>query len=357
MPVEVKCPQCQSLLRIADENLGRKSRCPSCSHVFTAAASQSPESPFTAPLPESNPLGAMPGAQESSSNPYAPIYSEAEPTPTRGPIVPRAISMDEVISSSWSIFKKHWPMACVVVLIIAGVNFGANMLQNLLVGIVSVAVAEPAVSVIVQIVLGVAFWGVQIWLQLGQTIVMLDIARGLPINVSKLFSAGPVLVNGLIATILVSLGAGGIALVLIGIPGGIGFAIAQAPEGAAVGAFVGALIAAAPLAIYFLAVSQFQPLIVDRNLGAVDSIKKSIEITKGNRLSLFVLVLVLSLIGFASVVLGLLMLCVGIFPAMIGFGAFSALVLAVTFLSMTSQQIVVPDQLGMPGSQPTNILP
>ena len=35
MSVELQCPECQSTLRIADENIGKRSKCPSCAHVFT----------------------------------------------------------------------------------------------------------------------------------------------------------------------------------------------------------------------------------------------------------------------------------------------------------------------------------
>jgi hypothetical protein len=204
----------------------------------------------------------------------------------------------------------------------------------------------------------IVFYVLQIWLTLGQTMVMLDIARGRPINLSKLFGAGPYLLNGIVATVIFSLVIGTIAAVLIGIPAGIGFAVNQKPEGALLGAAGGLLLAAVPLIIASLAMSQYQPLIVDRKLGGIDSLRMSYEITQGNKFTLFLIGIVLSVIGFIAAIVGLLLLCIGVIPAMIGVAGFSALVLVVTYLSMTGQQVVLPGSANDPtSSQYTGTIP
>ena len=283
MPIEVRCPECQALLRIADENLGRKSRCPNCSHVFTSgpsepAESQSAESPFITPLPESPPQSAV-ASPEATTNPYAPTYSQAEPQPEPGAFGPRRINLDEVLSKSWLIFKKHWVMACVAVLIVWAISFACSVVQSLAVEGVNAFVQETAIKVAAQVLMTIVFNVLQLWLTLGQTMVMLDIARGRPINLSKLFAAGPYLLDGVVATVLFILILVAIGGVLIGIPAAIGFAVNQTLAGAILGALGGLLLALAPIIVVALALFLYQPLIVDRKLSGVESLRASYELS------------------------------------------------------------------------------
>lgn len=369
MAIEVKCPNCQALLRIADENVGRKSRCPNCTHVFTAqsstppSSSQSPppvpspneptRSPFVDPLSDvASRESSWGGGPPQERNPYAPTFTETQQPLDSGAFAPRRITLDEVMTKSWSIFKKQWTMVCVAVLIVGAVNFGANMFQNVLVQGVAMAIQEQAVVVGVQFLTSALFWVLGIWLQLGQTIVMLDIARGRPVNFSRLFSAGPYLLNGVLAMLLVGLVLLVIAGVLVGIPAGVGLAIAQSGEGAAVGAGIGVFLALVPIVVVSLAVSQIQPLIVDRGLGPVNSLRVSYEITNGNKFTLLLIGVVLMAVTLLAAIVGLLMLCIGLIPAMIAAGAFSALVFAVAYLLMTGQGVVVPETTGSTNSTP-----
>ena len=287
---------------------------------------------------------------DGTTNPYAPTYSEPEQEIEQGEFGPRRINLDEVFSKSWLIFKKHWVMACVAVLIVGAINFACNMVQNLVVNGLAAFVQEPTVTFGAQALMTIVFYVLQIWLTLGQTMVMLDIARGRPVNLSKLFAAGPYLLNGIVATVIFSLILAAIAAVLVGIPAGIGFAVNQKPEGAMFGALGGLLLAAVPLIVASLAMSQYQALIVDRKLSGVDSLRVSYEVTQGNKFTLFLIGIVLSVIGFIAAIVGLLLLCIGIIPAMIGVGGFSALVLVVTYLSMTGQPIVLPGSPNDPTS-------
>jgi hypothetical protein len=241
-------------------------------------------------------------------------------------------------------------MACVAVLIVGAIDFACSIVQNLVVSGLAAFVQEPTVTFGAQALMTIVFYLLQIWLALGQTMVMLDIARGRLINLSKLFAAGPYLLNGIVATIIFSLILFAIGAVLVGIPAGIGFAVNQKPEGAIFGAVGGLLLAAVPLIIASMAMSQFQPLIVDRKLNGIDSLRMSYEITQGNKFTLFLIVIALSVIGFIAFVVGLLLLCIGVFPAMIGVYGFSALVLVVTYLSMTGQQVVLPGSPNDPTS-------
>ncbi len=368
MPIEVRCPECQALLRIADENVGRKSRCPNCSHVFVSGPSQPvesqpvesqpaesqpfesqpAESPFTTPLPEPrSPFG--PGS-EATTNPYAPTYSQAEPQPEPGEFGPRRIDLDDVLSKSWLIFKTHWLMACVAVLVVWAIGFACSMFQGLVLDGLSEIVQEKVVTVGAEVLMAIVFNVFQIWLALGQTMVMLDIARGRPINLSKLFAAGPYLLDGIVATVifvLVLLAIGGL---LIGIPAGIGFAVNQTVAGAVLGGAGGLLLALAPIIVVSLALFLYQPLIVDRKLSGIESLRTSYEITQGNKFTMFLIFTIVAVIGFIAFVIGLLLFCVGAVLAFIGVSGFGALVFVVTYLSMTGQQVVVPGSANDPTS-------
>jgi hypothetical protein len=82
-----------------------------------------------------------------------------------------------------------------------------------------------------------------------------------------------------------------------------------------------------------------QILIVDRGLESVDSLRTSYEITNGNKLTLFVIGLLMGAVFLVAVIGGLLALCIGIFPAIIGASAFGALLLIVAYLCMTGQEV------------------
>lgn len=43
MPIQIACPSCGAQLRVGDDLLGRKVRCPKCATTFTAAADEPPE--------------------------------------------------------------------------------------------------------------------------------------------------------------------------------------------------------------------------------------------------------------------------------------------------------------------------
>jgi len=92
---------------------------------------------------------------------------------------------------------------------------------------------------------------------------------------------------------------------------------------------VGLLVGAIPLLYVALTFSQFQFLIVDRNLGALESLSTSNTIMSGNRLSLFALGLLtglLNMAGFCACLIGL------VFTA-----PYVVLLFAVAYLAMTGQ--------------------
>lgn len=330
--MELTCPQCAAALSIPDESAGRQARCPNCSAVFDtpAASGNSTSRPAATPPP---------AAPIDPGNPYASTYQEAPERSSNWS--PRQISYEEVFSKSWTIFKNQWLMTCLAVLIVMAVNMLISFVQNILMQVLAVADIEPVVIILTQIILTILGQVIQVWLGIGQTMVIFDIARGREVNLAKVFGGGHLLGKVILAFILFWLALMAIAAVLVGIPVGVGFAVTQEPNGAAIGAFIGALIAIVPFVIVSLMFSQFQMLIIDRDLTAVESLKVSREITEGNKLTLFVIGILLMVVWMAAVILGLLALCVGIIPAIIGATGFSVLVMVVSYLCMTGQAVAI----------------
>jgi predicted Zn finger-like uncharacterized protein len=60
----VNCPQCDRKLRVPDELLGKKVKCPTCGNTFNAEVEELSPAPPPAPRPEPrSPLGPPPGAR------------------------------------------------------------------------------------------------------------------------------------------------------------------------------------------------------------------------------------------------------------------------------------------------------
>jgi predicted Zn finger-like uncharacterized protein len=330
--MELKCPECSASLMVPDGSAGRQTRCPRCSAVFTAEAAESSVE---------TPSSATPGAADvNTSNPYAPTSASATiPSSQSTEWAPRQITYEEVFSKTWAIFKEQWLMTCAAILIVAAINVGLSLIQNIVVQILAATNADQAIVFVGQAGFTLLGRVVQIWLTIGQTMVMLDIARGRQVNLGKLFGGGPLVIKSALAMLLLWLALSGIGITLVGIPAAIGGLAMQDVGGAAIGAGIGLLIAVVPIIIVSLMLSQFQLLIVDRGLGPIESLRTSSEITSGNKLTLFVIGILLSVVAVLAMIAGLLALCVGIFPAMIGVGGFGALLLVVTYLCMTGQAV------------------
>jgi hypothetical protein len=75
-------------------------------------------------------------------------------------------------------------------------------------------------------------------------------------------------------------------------------------------------------------------VLVDRDVGVIESLKISRQITAGNKLSLFLLYIVGSVLG----ILGVCAFCIG-YLFVVGF---MFLMLAVAYLTMSGQSIAIP---------------
>jgi predicted Zn finger-like uncharacterized protein len=77
MPEIVNCPQCDRKLRVPDELLGKKVKCPTCGNTFTAEVAEPPLPPPPAPEPESRrALAPPPGLTDPREDDYEDDYEE-----------------------------------------------------------------------------------------------------------------------------------------------------------------------------------------------------------------------------------------------------------------------------------------
>lgn len=84
MPIIVACPQCQGQLRVADDLIGRKVRCPACNTTFDANA------PASSPTPEPRNLPLEPNAPVATEklDPWKHLNLELTDDPAPPPLPP-----------------------------------------------------------------------------------------------------------------------------------------------------------------------------------------------------------------------------------------------------------------------------
>jgi len=337
MPIEFRCTQCDRLLRTQDETAGKKAKCPECGTILTIPTpGTSPEmgtsppvgpppSPAVPPSPASPPPpGAGPpspfgpiepppdgprspfglGAAPDAENPYASPadYTMGAPAQAAAPgaIVPTRIDPGDILARAWTIYKDQWLMCIGAVLIVGILNWVVAQIASFSSAVIGPLSGDPVVAYMCMILGMFASQLFALWLNIGLALLFLDVARGREPSLGDLFRGGPYYLTVLVATILVTLVycAG---LVLLIIPG----------------------------IIFALMLSQYFYLIVDRNVGIIESLELSKQITHGNKL----MILVLWLLSVALVFAGFLMCCVGvIFTAPL-----VSLMYAVAYLAMTGQ--------------------
>jgi phage FluMu protein Com len=293
MPIEFRCTQCQKLLRTPDGSSGREAKCPQCGAIVKipepAAAAHSASTPPVPPL--DNPYASPPRlSPEMASRSVATAFQ-----PTR-------IEVGDVLSRTWEIFKLRW-LSCAaatwsVPLIVAGVCapfilvvvFTAINNEHDAASIVAASLLLAAVAIFASV-----------WMALGIHAFMLKVARGEEVSARDLLGETSLLVPALLATVLV----GGAVM--------LGFGLLIVPG-----------------VILSLMFSQFINVMVDRQVGAIESLRLSIQATEGNKVTLLLLALLMWAVNTAAATLtcGLSTFVVAPFISLMG---------SVAYLAMTGQ--------------------
>lgn len=325
MAIEFRCTQCNKLLRTGDDTAGKHAKCPECGAVMTipeATVNGGGSAPPPPPPLGGNPFGPagpQPSFPADTGNPY---QSPREIAPTaRGAISPGTLDLGDILSRTWTLFKADWGICVGVALIVMALNYGVSMVSQFI----------PIVGLIVAILF-------QIWIQIGQALFFLKKARGREVAIGEIFNGGPFFGNILLASLLVGLMVFGIALVLVAPLALVGMAISK--DAAVILAVVGAVAAVGAIWYVSLMLSQFYYLILDRNVGVIDSLKMSNDLMEGNKLTLFLINLVVGALGVLAVILtcGLGLLIVTPYVAMMQ---------AVIYLTIIGQPTAEQRQRGL----------
>jgi uncharacterized membrane protein len=150
-----------------------------------------------------------------------------------------------------------------------GVCLAGLVAAALLGGAVALGVAllvddRPVVFISAGVAAGVATWiAIAAWLHAGVSLMALKIARGVRAEVADVFAGGPYVVRIVVAQAVI------VVTVLLGLCLGI-----------------------IPGVIFRLMFSQSTMLIVDRNVGPLESLGLSCRVTRGNKLALFGILLI-----------------------------------------------------------------
>ena len=88
MPIEFNCPQCQCLLKVADQNAGKRARCPQCSSINRIPAqSANSAAPATQQQTPQAPAPSTPPTAAAASNPQSgQFYIDSVAGQTYGPV-------------------------------------------------------------------------------------------------------------------------------------------------------------------------------------------------------------------------------------------------------------------------------
>jgi uncharacterized membrane protein len=334
LTIEFSCSHCNKVLKTSDDKAGRRAKCPQCGEpidvpqLADAAADQGFEGfdEFNDHVPEEQSFLAAGPVREADSflaaeNIECPMCGASVPAGAkkcqacgetlkasrrsgRGHWEPRVISVGEVFSRSWELFKSNLGI-CISTSLLAGVIYFLCVIVTVVgLGIVGamlgrefVMAAELPLTLITQFI----FYLIIFYLQLGVQMVFLKIAKGESPEISVMFGGGPYLVRMLLCSIIFMI-ITTLGYLLLIIPGII-------------------------LALMFW---PYPYLLIDRDLPGIGSFTESSKITKGNLLSLFGLSLamlgIVLLGGIGTLGIGLIFLI-----------PFSILVQTVAYAEMTSQ--------------------
>jgi LSD1 subclass zinc finger protein len=345
MPIELRCSQCDTLLRVPDGSEGRETRCPSCNTMLRipgTSASQYPDSQYgdsaagqSAAGQSAAPGGAAgaahipPGGRspEQEANPFSsPTTSPETVQPGSSPFAtgpPAHLDLGDLLGRSWDIYKGNIGL-CLGSLLVVSMLTGFVLAIGVAVTALIAALASGGfnndeVAVIVAIPVGlVCALGagmVYSWLTVGLLRFNTTLSRTGVADFGLVFSGGDGMFTFLLSGILMSLAIG------------LGYAFCIVPG-----------------VIVSLIFSQRGWLIADRRLGVMDSLSMSNQITNGHKLNLFLLFLLQGVVGF---MLGLIPY-VGPFINLLLVQPYFFVVFATVYLTLTGQPTIRYTQAAQP---------
>lgn len=246
-------------------------------------------------------------------DPYAPPQTDVTASKKTGNFGSAAnFTLSDVLSRSWQIMRSRMGLTIAMVV----VYFVLANLMN--------AIAGSINNQVVKLLLTLANLVLSVFFQVGLFTYLLNLASGREAGFKDLFSGGPLILPVFFASLV-------FGLVIFGalIPAGI-LAIVLPPIGIIVALVYGVI-----AYIYiFTRLSQFYYLLIDREVGIIESLKLSSQLMKGREIQFLGLTLMLGLLNFA----GALAFLVGLLITV----PLSLLCLAVYYLGITGQPVADP---------------
>jgi hypothetical protein len=317
MAIEFRCTQCNKLLRTGDDTAGKEARCPACGGVVPIPSATA-GSGGSLPRPGDGQFGAAgwrPSFPADSGNPYQ----------SPGPLAPEnaiprgKLDFGDVFSRTWNLFKMDWGTCLVVVVIVMALNFAAG-----------------AVAGFVPILGNIVSFLFQVWIGIGQAMFFLKKARGQPVEISEIFQGAPYFGKILVVTILLTAVFAIILTVCVLPMVLIGIAIGSEETTLAL-VVAGLLVALVPFCYVQLVTFLFEYLIIDRNVGIIESLTMSRDLMAGNKLTLLMILIVFGLVGGAITLLTCCLGCLVVAP-------YFAMMTTVIYLIVTGQPMIEPTQ-------------
>ncbi len=339
MTIEFSCSHCNKVLKTSDDKAGRRAKCPQCGEPIDVPIPQAATEDgsdgfdeFDDTVPEEQSFLAESPVREEDSflaagNIDCPmcgalIQPGAKKCQYCGETLqasvrsfhhwePRIISVGEVFSRSWELYKEN-----------LGMCLAAPLLGNILTYVASIAVylffivmffvaaaiaGQNNQAVIIPTLIlfylaaiaGVII--VSLFFQLGMQQVLLQIAQGRNPGMSELFSGGRFLWRMVACSLL------------------LGMAV-----------MVGMLLLVIPGIILLLMFWPYSYVLIDRNLPGIKSFSEARNVTRGNLMSLTAIFLLIFVIYFVGTIITLGIGAIFALP-------FCMLVMSVAYTEMTSQ--------------------
>ncbi|MFT5680443.1 MAG: hypothetical protein ACI8RZ_001349 [Myxococcota bacterium] len=180
-------------------------------------------------------------------------------------------------------------------------------------GLAGLGVGLMIAIVLVSIVCIGLLWALRSWIHAGYIRLQVRALRSGEGSIGDLFSGGDRLVPMMIWKLLKTLITTG-AFLVAAVPGGVLIVFAVLNQSIPIGILGGVLIVliSVPALFYIgLGLAFGDHAVTLDELGPTDALERSWELASGNRLHLFLFLLVYGLVRLASAIVGLLMLCIG----------------------------------------------
>jgi hypothetical protein len=297
MPIEFNCPQCARLLRTPDESEGKQAKCPQCSAIVDIPAAGSvPKEP--SPSTGHSPFGKEPDSATFDANPYASPTAASQieaAAPAKGELQHSLITFDGILKSTWDLFRENLGEVALLGVVLFAFYIG-HMVFQLGISFAAELTGEPAftfgasfISNFVQLVL-------QTFLSVGCVLYMTKLMRSRQAELKDLFAVGPYFLKCFGLSLLILL------LALLGLaicfaPGVIAMALQLQPE-VPILLFVlgGVIFVVAGASLWLRYIISFY-FVVDRGCGIMESLHESARYMQGNRITTFLLLIVVGFVG------------------------------------------------------------